>query len=568
VEGSVPLTGRIVTVDVYEPNNSTRIGELPFWKNLRWLDEYNDEGSASIEVPMGSVDFKFWEPDNVYRVLLDGNAVFAFRVGDYTTENVDEDGNRLVSIDGWTLWSLLDDIAVYPDLGIGRNVPDNRPFDFQSREDTRIRPKLGNWSDTEPIKRQGDDTGYKDGYPKRWPDPDAWWNWVEPLATDDSVESGVSYVRVDEFETTSDGLDYSLLLTCDDFVKAWLDGEELVDNQEFFAWQDYQRSDLILDAREHHLGMEVETVDRGGSNSSGSYIVLLVRTKELDDWEDKMSDWDDKNEPKPKVADSEILMKSHNYDPTDTTYPYGRWKVLPRPTNDPGWTPGGVLGELVHEARGRADNEGTTHAAHTLSMTFLHDESTNGVAYDDWVAISVDSSSDTLKDVAFRIIESGFDISIGPTGDLNLYNDRSVDRTGEVRFDESNLLDAKVENEGSGANVILGRYDEGYVEERTTPYRGIRREKPLSLGRTENEDQAVREMQQALENVAGGVENITLVVAEVDEASYLPYRDFDPSDKVLIDMPNYRKQTEKIRSVSGSVDNDGKLTWEVEVSKE
>lgn len=561
---------RTVAIDVYEPDNSTYIGELPHWNNLQWLDDYNDDGSASITLPIDTPD-KFWEVDNVYHVRLTNEDVFAFSVDDYTTNSVDEDGNRQISITGMTLWGWLDDICIYPEYGLDREAPDERPFGFQSKNIFRIFPNIEDeptqWRRPYVIKRQGDDQvngqDWKVGYPEQWPDPDAYWVWgEEPESEDDSVHvvtftPGFTYMRR-KFETTEAGREVSLFAATDEYMTVWIDGRELIETSEIYGWQRTERVDTILDAGEHHIAIKAETIERAGNPSSAGILLVLADAEAANTWEDEMSEWDETGS-QPQIADADILLK------TDSTNPL--WYTLPRPDPEPGWYPSGVLAAPIHEARARGDDAGETSVAHLLQMTFQTEMDSHNIEWTEPITISATCHRDTYRDLVARVVETDADFYIEPNGDMVLLNERGSDLSDNVIFTETNVEQASIESEGSGASSILGRYSDGYFEEKVTPFRGIRREKPLSLGNTDSDAQARKEARFGLEQVEGGLKNISVTIPESNDMAYLPKRDFDVADIVSIDIPEYRSETIKVRSIAGNVDNDGNLVWEVELGE-
>ena len=119
------------TIDVYESNNSTLVGEITAgqWARVRVAAVANLAGSGELAVPRvvaaGATNpaLATLKPGRIVRVLVDGVQAGAFTVEqpDETVLSPSEEGGELLTVKGREpLAARFDKVRWYPDRGLGR----------------------------------------------------------------------------------------------------------------------------------------------------------------------------------------------------------------------------------------------------------------------------------------------------------------------------------------------------------------------------------------------------------------------------------------------------------------
>src|SRR5688572_11950576 len=107
---------RRITSVVYLKNGTTLAGgtlsasTLTTDSNRKWLDDFNDVGSGSLEVQEGSSDEALLDDGRIVRFFLDGVARFAWRIEGFSKVVADPStraAGNIVKVEGRGLLSLV-----------------------------------------------------------------------------------------------------------------------------------------------------------------------------------------------------------------------------------------------------------------------------------------------------------------------------------------------------------------------------------------------------------------------------------------------------------------------------
>jgi hypothetical protein len=177
---------------VFDPTNTTFLGELVTPSEGQFVDEYNGAGYGTVRVLLDSPDAALLVRDNVVRVQYENATRFAWIVEKLDRTLSDSSGQRLLTVAGRGLLAWLEDAVVFPQGGLRETSSEDRPFNYAAED--------GPWKNSvtfaAPVGvRWRDDTTPRKGLPTNWPDADAQWIWSTNPNSETVPEGTVNYFR-------------------------------------------------------------------------------------------------------------------------------------------------------------------------------------------------------------------------------------------------------------------------------------------------------------------------------------------------------------------------------------
>lgn len=464
-DGKQPLDR--VTGTLYDTDGLTVIGTFKLLRNVTWQDISSQPGSATFEV---GLDDPLVSEATARRIVKlrwyrHGKKIATF--GCRLQADVAElavDGRRWVRFESQPgLLSLLGDAVVYPEYGLKRRSSSTRLFGFMSDD--------GDWRlDGDWLRPSGypfsEETGHRKGRPSgmQGPDPD----WIAALwpATHVSPKT-INYYR--ETVTLADGKYAELVVTADNFLTVYLDGEEIAtpDYSDPLGWMHVQSIPLQLDAGDRLFAYKVENAplaNGGGGNPLGLIYVLY----EVD------NDGHRIGIIKQSTAGAASMAVHDN-------------------TPSPGWFPAQVLRKLVLEAQGRG-----VDACEALTIAFTDFHDSTGAQWAGRGEFAFDIGTVTVSDIATQLAESGMDVAVGAeTMRLLGWLRRGSDKSGTVALTLGDAGGTLVAFESTETPTQLTRIltqleDGSWVETVDSTAEGVsgRIESALSLGSATDEGTA------------------------------------------------------------------------------
>ena len=219
-----------LTLEVYDPTNTTLLGTLSQVLNTEFSDEFNAAGYGTVQVPLSSsADKALLVKDNVVRVKYQSLTRYAWFIEVVEQSLAMGSGQQVITASGRGLLAWLDDAVVYPQGGLADFSSDQRPFNFASADGAW--KSSVTWSAPQTVLWKNDTTARK-GLPVKWRsiDPDARWIWsTDPTAT---VERGTVNFFRGTF-TLTETTRVKMWASFDNFGQVWLDGTLVMDSSRF-----------------------------------------------------------------------------------------------------------------------------------------------------------------------------------------------------------------------------------------------------------------------------------------------------------------------------------------------
>lgn len=331
-----------MTVEVWDDENATLVGDLPNSFSRRFQDRLSDLGSGEVSVLVDDDDADLLVVGNHVRFLIDGQYAFTFVITQRDVVMVveDEESAQVLKASGDGVASMLRTGVVYPHGGVSSlPVADQRPFSWASPE-----YDSSGWS---PVVVQYDriarqlvlDPPLHEPWfpPKGWPTPlSVDWIWTRTRATDTSNQhpAGRCYFR----KTITLGSAQTLMffLAADDRARVFIDGKTVMDWTAEFpedSFLDCWRAGVPVSAGDHIIGIEAETYTGNPERPRRGMVALAVHEAPTTG----------------TYSDSTLVVG------TDST-----WRCLDYPLYVPAPTPGKVLETLLDEAQDRGALAGWT----------------------------------------------------------------------------------------------------------------------------------------------------------------------------------------------------------------
>lgn len=271
---------RGVTARVTKPDG-THIAILPRLVAYEWTDTLSETGNGKVTVPLD--DERVTD-----EVIADGNLVelthldatrFAFRIQPptgFTTIDPDE-SQRTLELSGDGILTLLDDALVYPERGIERFNPSDRPFNWIAssfREEPPSDHPGETWSTPQSWGTQANpDNPEWAGYPEGFPDPDAVWVWPTKPA-DLNAAPGDAYFRQEV--VLSEAKEVGFYASGDDEIEFNWDGEQLINTSGTFQWQRTFVDKRTVGAGTHQVTVRGRNLERSYGDSPAGVLWSIV----------------------------------------------------------------------------------------------------------------------------------------------------------------------------------------------------------------------------------------------------------------------------------------------------
>jgi hypothetical protein len=213
---------------VFDPTNTTFLGELVTPSQGQFVDEYNGPGYGTVRVLLDSPDAALLLRDNVVRVQYENATRFAWIVEKLDRTLSDPSGQRLLTVAGRGLLAWLEDGVVFPQGGLRETSSEDRPFNFAAED--------GPWKNSvtfaAPVGvRWRDDTTPRKGLPTNWPDADAQWIWSTDPNSETVPEGTVNYFR--STFTLTESTRIRFFATADNYFDMYLDGSLVMSSNRF-----------------------------------------------------------------------------------------------------------------------------------------------------------------------------------------------------------------------------------------------------------------------------------------------------------------------------------------------
>jgi hypothetical protein len=566
---------------VFDPTNTTFLGELVTGSEGEFVDEYNGAGFGKIRVLLDSSDADLLLRDRVVRVLYEGTPRFAWFVETLDRTLADASGQQWLRASGRGLLAWLEDAVVYPQGGLRETSSEDRPFNYAS-EDGPWKSSVA-WSAPLGVQWKND-TSPRAGLPRNWPDKDAQWIWSTDPDDQTVVEGTVNYFR-SEF-TLAASTRIKFFATADNFFELYLDGSLVMSSDRFtenapsFAQQvayttrlgvgthtlaarvrngkPFERDDVQIDKdddtvkiSDHGLvnGTRIRLTDiseSGTGLSTGTNYFVRNRTDDTF----KLSTSQTGGTIIDILKDARVDVRLHEDRYAGflltalkigedgkldrTSAPVRRtntvaWEVA---TQEPQHRPAQILWTLIAEAQARE-----VYRMSAITRSFTNASPTTG-SWDAYVDLFLRVGTDLLS-VMDSMVDLGVDFWISPaTTVLNAAEPRGTDRSATVRFEiAKNLMAYETSAEPTFKTAALVQNKDGWQQVAVQQASTLgRRETFVEIGRTRSRSTARIIVRQLLEEL--GKARVTATSLEaVTVPGIQPYISFDVGDIVGIPAP-------------------------------
>lgn len=366
--------------------------------NGRMVPQFLEELSSG-GIGGGSFDISITEPKlltnpllisgrSIIKVLVNNKVVGAYQINIRKSDLIGE-GERTAEvyhIAGSGLKAWFEDAEVRPYGGLQAASRDNRYFSWASER--------GSWYHDEDwvVPFDYGDVFHVDpwgDWPKKWPvNATARWVWGEPKSA--AATLGNCFFRY-EFSTDRTQT-HVIYAVCDDHLVIYMDGEQLLVNENGPAFYDANRVEVVLPAGDHVLAIQGwnNAFDVGPAAMAAALYTI--------------------------VDDKEVAISYTGQ---------AGWLVSAYPEVTPAWTGAEVLLTLLYEAGTR----GVLFPSY-ITPTFTETHDSNGQPWQDKMAWSF-GVGEPLSSVISKLEEVVCDIWIDPENyNLNMVIERGVDRTG------------------------------------------------------------------------------------------------------------------------------------------
>ncbi len=532
---------RDVMVRVYDGTSpATLLTTLTTDSERTWREQLDEVGSFSLKIQADDADAGLLFGGNILRFQLNGTTRWAGVCGRPARQTVAKDGaTRLLGVRGLGTLALWDRGVVLPELGVGRNSPANRLFNFASSDFDHSA-----WAPATQIKKQDDTTagfweidGGAAQAPRDWPDPDAWWIWCQPAS------GGVppQPVGTTWYWTTFNlavEKDLKLFITADDGFEVYIDAALVASETKAFMWGETRVSELHLDAGTHTIaiaGINIDRPNTAASNIAGVLCSLIESTE----GGAKLGNWI-------VHTDNSWVCRGYGHVPTMTPREILRVCLTEVQALGADYMPGLTLG--------------ATDAADS-----------NSVAWATPVDIGFPVGTSLLS-VIRTLCEHAIDVWMDPTNlQLEVYNlgTLGTDKTGTI--DLTAGVNFGMDGEGhdgqdSLCNVGLVQYHTGVwtlIDDAGSVVANGARMAYFSLGTAPSDEQADREMTGVFRDHSEANDSVTSAV-ERRGTGEDPYDDFIVGDTVLMPGMDDLPTDTLVEAITVSEDATGKAKFVVE----
>lgn len=373
---------------------------LPLAHGHVWQDQLNDTGEASIVLQNDDPDLASVDYSDIVQFRLDLGGKF-----DMLVERIErvaiapgEEHDEVTTLSGRGSLARFEEAIV---AQVPFSTADVRYFNFAT-------PELDDSAWTAATQNQLGQGGAGDpwqSYPTDWPDASAYWIWSELSDIGDFTDPGDVYFR--RTVTVGSTNIYRIFATADNAFELWVDGSlrltSLTSGAAAFTWQQTFTVDVLLEAGDHVFAVRATNYDPapGATDNPASFIASVYLVGTLGE------------------TTATNLVRTNN-----------SWEMVAYPADPPGFTAGGVLQQLVDEAKARGALDG-------LALDFDEDVDTDNVAWPLTSDISVQVGLDLLS-IIRQLCETYMDVGMLP-GSFILRAWVSRGSTVAASFGTSNL---------------------------------------------------------------------------------------------------------------------------------
>jgi hypothetical protein len=566
---------------VFDPTNTTFLGELTTASDGEFVDEYNGPGFGKVKVLLGSTDAGLLLRDRVVRVLYEGSARFSWFVEKLDRTLADRSGQQWLEVSGRGLLAWLEDSVVYPQGGLRETAFEERPFNYAS-EDGAWKSSVA-WSTPVGVTWK-DDTSTRAGLPTNWPDKDAQWIWSTDPDDSTVAEGTVNYFR--STFTLDASTRIKFFATADNFFELYLDGtlvmssDRFTENAPSFAQQTsyttrlgvgthtiaarvrngkpWERDDVSIskDSDEVQISdhglvdgtrVRLTEISRSGTGlSTGTNYFVRQRTDSTFKLSESQTGGTIINIQENARIDIRLhedryagflmtaLKMNEDGKINRSAAPVRRtntvaWEVA---TEEPQHRPAQILWTLITEGQARS-----VYRFRKFTRSFTNATPSTGV-WTTYVDLFLRVGTDLLQ-IMDAMVDTGVDFWINPsTCQLSAAEPRGTDRSATVRFEiAKNLMAYETSAEPIFKTAALVQTLDGWQQVSVTDADTLgRREMFMEIGRTRSRSTARRLIRQLLAELGKARVTATSLEAVVVEG-VVPYVSFDVGDLVSIPAP-------------------------------
>jgi hypothetical protein len=411
-----------IELSVYSYSDPTkRLDVLPLATSPKFLEEVTGVGAGSFSTfaadPKLVRNPSLLDYRNVIKLSCGGVVKSAMVLQGKAEVLIDtgEQSAKGVSLTGEGLKTWFRGAVVYPDgNSIRATSPQDRVFSWAS-------PR-GSWYNSAfwkaPVKieqyHMTAATGRIWNYlPADWPDaPSAWWVWSQAPTNktsankQGSVPPGDVYFRYEFTTPTADaGANYSIFSAADDTYAVFMDSALVIDGTAVGTHShETDRYDFTLDPGPHVLAVRARNLTNPtGTGGRGPAGLLLAMFKAGD--------------PNAGTAASLITATGGS-----------GWTCQAYPTQEPGWSVGEIMLQLLSEAKSRG-----VLFPNWITPTFTDLQDSNGLPWANILPFSFSVGS-TYADVIDQMEELAVETWINPdTLEFSIYQTRGLDKSVQTR---------------------------------------------------------------------------------------------------------------------------------------
>ena len=537
-------------------STGTPIGWLDNATNVEWQDPLNEVGFGRFSLPLDDPLADDITTSSEIRCYLYGVLAFTFIVETAPTRDAispGEEAAQQIDVSGRGRVSLSDRAQVLPVKGVSDPlVPQHRLFSFASPDfpnasdwgfasvglpQGEIDPNRAQFIEYTTVLRFEDDITETllAAAPIGWQIPQAFWIW----GTDDTTPEGFNYFRR-TVKLTSEW-NIRIAATGDNLYTLYMDGLPLIgDDQNSQCWTEHKQVSMTLPPGTYTFAAAVENLPWPPEfyNPSGFLFALYPV--------------DANGDTIPIGVDgvAQFFARSD-----------GGWRALPYPSQQPGWTPGQIVRQLIDEAIAR----GTLTS---FTVDFTDEADSNG---NQWNG-SLDAGSfipgfsvpigASVLDALDSLVDAGWvEYRVKPGGKvLQLFNPDTAP-TSAATYSQSasiatqTIVSQSFSPQSAPVNVLLVKWPFGYltVEDAASRAAFGTFEGSVSIDADSRSD-AVRQARVLLNDVAFPRSSVVMEIDPVDDDEK-PYISYGPGDRVV--APNETGSPTSYRVLAISVADDG-----------
>lgn len=315
----VPIRARLYHRNA--PN--TPVVTLDQGYSLRWLDQLNEAGSASLILQNDDPDLALIQGGDLVRFDHYGYAAMTMLVTETARISVaeSEESGEATTVSGPGHLAVLEESRVYPARGIGSQpIEEDRLFNWAA-----VDFDDSAWITATVMAHQGDPveltgTGWF-GEPQQWPDPTAAWIWASSGSFVDA-DPGFCYFRATMNVPTA--AQVVIYCTCDNGGDLYLDGMP-----------------LITGMNDYHVIFQAET-----DVSAGDHVIAVAGGNTPDPT----------NPTNPGGVLCAVFVKNSDLSiGAQLLRSDGTWRIIEYPGYAPGMSPTEVIRHVVDEGQARGE---------------------------------------------------------------------------------------------------------------------------------------------------------------------------------------------------------------------